>query len=480
MTLRQKALSGLGWTFTQQISVQVIRFVVSIILARMLTPQAFGVVGLLTVLVAVGNILIDGGLASSLIRKHDADHRDYSTVFIINFCVSVLIYISFFFAAPSIATFFTQPLLEDIVRVYCLSFIIRSFSLIQITRLTKEMNFKAQLVISVPSLIAGGLVGLTMAYLGFGVWSLVWMSLSENIINMVQYWVKSSWRPEFFFDRKLYRYHFNFGYKLTLVNLLEVLYKNLNQIVIGKFFSFDQLGFYSRAQSMKQLPVDSITTALNKVSYPLLSSIQEDSVRLKSVYKNLLQQVLFWVSPLMIFLGVLAFPLFRFLLTEKWLPAVPYFQMLCVVGLMYPLHTYNLNILNVKGRSDLFFRLEVIKKIIGVLTLVVAIRFGMIGLLWSEVILTFVGFFINAHYSGFLIGYTIKEQLRDIIPIIFVAAVAGCAVALIDWAMEDYHDLLRLVLSTAAGISFYFLASFQIKLHPMLEAIKIANSYRKR
>ncbi|MBF8964212.1 lipopolysaccharide biosynthesis protein [Pontibacter sp. FD36] len=472
MSLKQKTISGLFWTFSQQFGVQFINFLVSIVLARLLMPADFGLIGMLAIFIGIGSSLIDSGLTSSLIRTAEPNQRDYSTVFLINLVGSIVIYFILFFAAPFIAAFYNQSILENIIKVYTLSFIINAFASVQRTKLTKEMNFKLQMTIQIPSLIGGGILGIMLANNGYGVWSLVYMNLFQSLLSTVQLWIRSGWKPSLIFDIEKFRYHFNFGYKLTLSGILETTFNNAYHIIIGKFFSADQLGFYTRAQSLKQLPVQNISKALNKVTYPLFSSIQNDNVKLKGAYKRLMQQVLFWIAPAMIFLGIVAEPLFRFLLGEKWLPAVTYFQVLCAIGIMYPLNAYNLNILKVKGRSDLFLKLEIIKKIIITIGIACAIPFGIYGLLYFQLIFSIVGFFINTRYSGRMINYRINEQLKDIIPTIMLALLMGSVV----WAIDNFilkHalslDVVRVIVLGVIYFTLYLGISYFSKMPAILD-----------
>jgi teichuronic acid exporter len=237
---------------------------------------------------------------------------------------------------PLIAAFYEQPILTDIVRLYCLSFIFSAFAAVQLARLTKRMDFKTQTLVALPATITGGAVGISMAYSGYGVWSLVWSSLITSFLSSVQLWFYSKWKPSLIFSKEKFKIHFNFGYKLTLSGLLNRIFDNIFLIVIGKYFSAAQVGFYTRAETTKQLPLSNIFNSLDRITYPMFAEIQNDDVRLKRVYKQLLQMVLFIVAPLLIFLAVLGEPIFRFLFTEKWLPAVPYFQILCVTGILYP------------------------------------------------------------------------------------------------------------------------------------------------
>jgi teichuronic acid exporter len=461
LNLREKGLNGIFWTFGHQFGAQIIQFGVSVVLARVLMPEEFGLLGMLAIFMALGNSLIDSGMSLSLIRTNNVDEKDFSTVFFINVIVSVLVYSILFITSTAIADFFKQPILVEVVKVYCLSFIISAFSSVQFTRLTILLDFKSQAVIKIPALIISSFVGLFLAFNGFGVWSLVYMQLAQVFFETLFIWIKEKWRPSFEFDYNRFKYHFNFGYKLTLSGIINTFFDYIYHIIIGKYFSAAQLGYYTRADSIKQLPVNNISTALNKVTFPLFSSIQDDAVRLKSLYKKLMQQVLFWIAPILLIAAALGEPLFRFLLTDKWLPAVPYFQILCLVGIMYPIHAYNLNILNVKGRSDLFLKLEIIKKIITVIGFIIAIQFGIYGLLWLQFVLSLLSFFINTFYSGKLINYSFIEQVKDIIPILLIASFSGFIVFVVDglYSINVLSDFTRILVGGILGIGIYALSS---------------------
>lgn len=455
MRLKQKAIGGLIWTFSQQFSVQAINFVVQLVLARLLLPEDFGLVAMLSVFMALGTSLTDSGLTSSLIRTKEAAQRDYSTVFFMNLVASLLIYIVLFFSAPLIASFFDQPMLVPIIRLYTCTFIIRAFSQVQQTKLTKEMNFKLQMLIQIPSVIIAGIAGVLFAYHGMGVWSLVYMNIIQVSLSAIQLWFRTGWWPSLEFDWQMLKSHLNFGYKLTLAGILNTIFTNLYNVIIGKYFSATQLGYYNRADTLRMFPVQNLATALNKVTYPMFSSIQEDNTKLKEAYRMLMQQVIFWLLPLMAILIIVAKPLFVFLLTDKWLPAVPYFQWLCIAGLMYPLNAYNLNILNVKGRSDLFLRLEVIKKVIITLGVILAIPYGIYGLIYFQVASTILAYFINSYYSGKLIDYSASKQLMDILPSLALATLVGVMVWLFYRIVEEYLNWPKWVVISIVGISYF-------------------------
>lgn len=472
MGLKEKTISGILWSFTEQFSGKLLSFIITIVLARILEPAEFGIIAMFAVFINIGTSLMDSGLTSSLIRTNNANERDYSTVFFFNLIGSAVIYSILFLLAPYLALFYKQEILTNIIRVYGFTLILNAFFTVQNTRLSKSMNFKAQTIISIPSVLGGGILGITLATMGYGVWSLVWMSLFNSFLSTVMHWIYSSWRPSWVFDKQSFKQHFLFGYKMTLSGLIETIYQNIFIIIIGKFYSATQLGFYSRASTLSQFPVSNISAALNKVTYPMFATISNDDKKLKSIYKKLLQQVLFWNAPTLIFLSVIAEQLFRFLLTEKWLPAVPYFQILCFAGVMYPLHAYNLNILKVKGRSDLFLRLEVIKKVISVIGIIIAIPFGIYGLLYFQLIFSVLGYFINSFYSGKIISYSFKEQVLDIFPSLALSFIIGAFCYLLDRYLFTRFQLVDFARLMIAGV-FYFLtylsSSNIIKLNAIID-----------
>ena len=471
MSLKKQALSGVKWTFIQQFGVQGIGFVVSIILARLLQPEEFGLIAMITVFIGIGNALLNAGLGSSLIRSKEVDEEDYATVFYFNLVVSVIVYFLVYILAPYIASFYEQPVLISLIRWLSLSFIINAFALIQQTRLTKLMDFKTQTLVAIPALIIGGVVGVSMAYLEYGVWSLIAFNLVKTFANTIQLWIYSKWKPLWVFNVSKFKKHFNFGYKLTLSSLLDTVFTNAYNIIIGKFFPVAQLGFYQRANSLQMYPVGTISAIMGKVTYPLFAQIQDDNTHLKSVYKRILQMNVYILAPLLMVAGVLATPLFRFLFTEKWLPAVPYFQILLITGILYPIHSFNLNILNVKGRSDLFLTLEIVKKALIVLTIIIAINYGIYGLLYARVFTSVVSFFINTHYSGKFVNYNAWEQIRDIIPIFFLAISTALFVFLFDFYTQNifYYDFLRLTINSLLAIIFYVYLSHLLKINSFTE-----------
>ena len=478
MSLKKIATTGFFWTFAQQFGNQAISFTVSLILARILLPAEFGLIGMVAIFIAIGNTLLNSGLTQSLIRSKELDQEDYSTVFYFNLLISLILYFIIYFLAPLIAEFYDQEILINILRLYCLTFVISAFGAVQLARLTKIMDFRTQTIIAIPASIVGGVTGIYMAYNDYGVWSLVWSSIITIAASTLQLWVYSQWSPALVFSFSKFKDHFNFGYKLTLSGLIDKIFNNLFLIVIGKFFSPAQVGFYTRAETMKQLPVTNISTALNKVTFPLFATIQDDDIRLKKIYKRLMKMVLFVIAPVLVLLAVLAEPTFRFLFTEKWLPAVPYFQILCATGILYPLHAYNLNILKVKGRSDLFLQLEIIKKTLIIVAIVIALQFGVMALLYGQVIVSLAAYFINTHYSGRFINYSALQQIKDIFPILLLSILTGIFIWIIDrFFLIDTWDISRILVGGLTGLSLYTGLSLILKFESIFELI---NLYHKK
>lgn len=470
MSLKDKALTGVFWTYVQQFGTQLISFVVSIFLARILLPEEFGLIGMIAIFMGIGTTLFDGGMTSSLIRSDNLVDSDYSTVFIFNLFVSVAIYIIIFIIAPFIADFYNQPILKNITRVYSLSFVFSSIGAVQNTILTKKMNFKRQAILTIPSLITASVVALIMANLGYGVWSLVGMTLINTFVLSVILWFSSTWNPKFIFSTDKFRKHFNYGYKLTLSGILDIIFTNIYQIVIGRFFSASIVGYYTRANQLMMLPVGNVSTALNKVAFPLFSEMQSDTQRLKQAYKRIMLLVLFIINPVIMLMSVLAEPLTRFLFTDKWLPMVPIFQVLALSGLLYPLHLYNLLILQVRGRSDLFLKLEVVKKILSAIILAVSFYFGLYGLLWGQLIFSILALFINTYFAGNMINYTMKQQLLDIIPLFILVGFIGFVVYVSDkFLFSNLVDVVRLIVNSVIGLCFYLGLSYIFKFSSLLE-----------
>ena len=476
-SLRDSGKAGMLWSFLIQGGTQAINFIVTVLLARLLMPEEFGLIGMIAIFLAISRALLDGGFVSSLIRTKDADNVDYSTVFFVNLISSVLLYALLFFAAPFIAAFYGEDILINLIRVLGLVLLINAFSLVQSTKLNKALQFKTQFKLQIPSLVISAGVSIWMAYNDYGVWSLVAKDLIYALLATIQLWWYSKWIPTFVFDKVKFKFHFNFGYKLSLTQIINTSFDNLYNVVIGKYFSAAQLGYFTRARSLEQLPTGFFYTAFNRVFYPLLAKVNNDDQQLKRIYSQLMKLVVFIVTPILVYLGVVAEPFFRWLLTEKWLPAVPYFQLLLISGVFYPIHKYNLNICNLKGRSDMVLKLSMLQNTLLLIGAFSAIWFGVYGLLYSLLFVNIFIAFINAYFSGKLIDYGLKNQLADILPILVLNILLGLAFYFlqINWVVK-MSDLWNLIIIAIAFFALYISIAFAIKM----TVIKDLLSYIKK
>lgn len=473
MSLRKQASYSLLWTFMDSFFLKGLSFIASLILARILGPKEFGLIGMISVFVAVGISMVDSGLSASIIRTKNADNTDYSTVFYLNLVMSFLVYGLLFFSAPFIAQFYNQDILINIIRLYCLNFIISALSAVQLAILNRDMHFKKIMRYNIPGTVIGIIVGVSMGYWGFGVWSIVWMYLSTQIIQSIILWVNSKWKPSFIFSKEKMNYHYEFGYKLMLSGIIDTVFRNIYNVLIGKFFSVQTLGFYERAKSFNDYPVTILTSIISKVSYPLLSQIQDQKEKISEVYKQLLQFTFFIIAPLMLGASAIAKPLFLLVLGEQWVSAVPFFQILCLSGMFYPVHAFNINVLKVYGRSDLFLKLEVVKKIIISVSILITFQFGVYGLVWSSVFTSVIALLINTHYSSQMIQYTTMNQLKDMMPIIVKAGLMCLLMYGLVLVLKSNSLYIQILISSFTGVSFYFLINYLYKSTPFIFALNL-------
>ncbi|HQG77881.1 MAG TPA: lipopolysaccharide biosynthesis protein [Bacteroidales bacterium] len=422
MTLKQKTVSGLVWSFADNTVNLFIQFAVGIVLARLLSPAEFGLIGMLTIFIAVSQSFINSGFSQALIRKTDPSRTDYSTVFYFNMVIGVLCFLILFFCAGLISRFFREPQLKPLVRVLGLSLIINAFSIIQQTILTRRINFKLQAKISVISSVISGAAAIIMALLGFGVWSLVAKTLIMYAVSSFLLWLWNNWKPVLAFSVQSFRELFRFGSNLLISGLIDTLYRNVYYLIIGRFFSAQELGYYSRADQFQALPSSNLTTVIQRVSYPVLSTLKGDIPQLKDVYKKLIRSTMLICFVLMLGMAAVARPMILALIGDKWEPCVVYLQLLCFAGMFYPLHALNLNILEVKGRSDLFLRLEIIKKTLAVPILFFGIIWGIKVMIMGMIAMSLFAYFLNSYWSGHLIGYSFSEQVKDILPSFLLAS----------------------------------------------------------
>jgi len=401
--LKQKTKLGFFWGTIEQLSMKGAQFVIGLVLARLLLPADYGLIGMLAIFIAIAQTFTDSGFSIALIQKKNRNETDFATTFFFNIGVSIFFFLTLFFTAPYIAIFYNSPELSLLTKVIAFNIILSSFAVVQRAKLTILLDFKTQAKASFSSVIIGGVVGILMAYRGYGVWALVVQSLIRNGSNTFFLWIMSRWVPKPVFSKASFLELFSFGSKLLGAGLLDTIYRNMYLIVIGKVFDARELGFYTRAQQFQKLPSENISNIISRVTFPVMSSIQDDSEKLSTVYRKFIRLSAFIIFPLMAGLAVISEPLIRLLLTEKWILSVPLLQLLSFAGMLYPIHSINLNILKVKGRSDLFLRLEIIKKIIITIAILITFSFGVKVMVIGQIITSYIAFFINTHYSNKMI-----------------------------------------------------------------------------
>ena len=454
-SLKQKTVSGIWWSGIERFAVQGIQFLIQILMARLLLPSDYGIIGMLAIFMAISQSLIDSGFSNSLMQKKDRNVADYSTVFYFNIVIGIIAYLIMFILAPYIANFYDTPMLVSITKVVAINLFISSMAVVQRAKLTINVDFKTQAKASIVAVIIGGFVGIIMAYKGYGVWALVVQSLLTNGVDTILLWIYAHWRPQWLFSYKSFRRLFSFGSKLLFAGLLDTIYRNIYTIVIGKRFSAQDLGYYTRADQFAQFPSANLSGIFNRVTYPILCDLQDDNDRLRKVYQQYLRMSAYLVFPLMIGLCVLAEPLIRVVLTDKWDFAIGLLQILAIAYMWYPIHAINLNLLQVKGRSDLFLRLEIIKKIIGVCILIITIPLGIRVMCVGVVVSSWIALFINTYYTGKIIRVGFYMQMKDLLPVIILSVSMGFVVHLgISFFVTD---ILKLIVGIGIGIIYYYL-----------------------
>lgn len=470
-SLKDKTVKGVFWSAFNRFSTQGIQFVFGILIARVLLPEEYGVVAILYVFMEISSCFIDSGFANALIRKPDRTEDDFSTVFYYNFVVALLCYAVLWFAAPYIASFYDIPLLTSITRVIGLSLIIGSVQAIMGIKLTIALDFKTAARISVPVNILTGVLSLIMAYKGFGVWTLVYPNLIAGLFNIVLLWFHVRWLPKLVFSWKSFKAMFSYGSKLLASSLLDKVFGNLSTLLIGKFFTPSALGYYKRAGMFASFPSSNVTSILQTVTFPVLSSIQNEDERLESAYRRFIRMAVFIVFPLMVGLSAVADPFIRILLTDKWEGTIYLLQIICFSMMWYPVHSINLNLLQVKGRSDFFLKLEVIKKTQDLIILCITLPLGIVAMCYGSIVGSLISLVWNTYYTKKIIGYGYFNQMRDIMPVLLHSLVMCVLVHLVVYFMPTLW--LKLVMGIIVGATYYIGGAYLMKFEELDETLTI-------
>lgn len=473
-SLKSKTVKGVGWSFGGSLASYGITFLVGVILARLLSPEEYGLIGIIMIFVTVFDGIIDSGFSNALIRKKNATEQDNNTMFITNLVISFVLFFVMYFSAPLIAHFFGKEQLVPLTRVMSFYLIINAFCLIQRTLLVKEIDFKTITKCQVISAFLSGIVGVGMALAGFGVWSLVGQNLSRILFNTICLWIFRNWKPNFSFSWTSFKDLFGFGWKLMVSGIISSVWGQIYQIVIGKCYSTATLGFYTKAREYVDIVSKYMTGVVQQVSYPALSQIQDEKERLKGGYRRVIKLTVLVIFLLVLGMAACAKQFILVLIGEKWLPCVPLMQLVCFSMAMYPLHAINLNMLQVQGRSDLFLKLEIVKKVIGVLPVLAGIFFN---IYWMLIVGFFTGgcidFWLNSYYSGKFIGYSTKDQLYDILPSLGIAFAVALPVYGLSFLPLNEYILLPIQLFVGAGIAFLILEKTQLEEYIELKSIAL-------
>lgn len=476
--LKEKTIKGVGWSAADNIVSNTVSFVVSIVLARLLSPDDYGLLGLIGIFTAVSATITTAGFGNALIRKKSPSEEDYNTVFIFNLVVSIVLYFILFLCAPAISRFFGREELIALTRVSSLSIIIGALALTQRVRLTKRIDFKTQMKITLIASISSGVIGIVMAALGFGVWALVGQHLSSSFIGMIGLWVFNKWIPQLSFSRKSFNELFGYSWKILLSRLIDTVWKELYQVVVGKFYTPAILGQYTRAKGFAQLLSQNLTEVVQRVTFPVLSEIQDDKARMVAAYRRMIKVTMFVTAISMFAVGAVAEPLIYCLIGAKWHDAATYLPFICVSMALYPLHAINLNMLQVQGRSDIFLVLEIVKKIIGIAPLTVCI---FVGIRWMLIVNIFTGiicFFLNSYYTGKRLGYSPWMQLKDIAPSFGIALLTAISVYFIKYL--PISNFIILPIQILVGVSVAWMLCQKTQLAEFKEVKNIALSYIKK
>lgn len=471
-SLKRQTVKGVIWSGVERFSVQGIQFFIMIVMARLLSPKDYGLVGMLTVFIAIAQTLIDSGFSQALIRKQNRTETDNATVFYFNIAVGFFIYIVFYICAPLVANFYDTPELTDIMRVISLSVVFNSLAVVQRALLTIKLDFKTQAKASLVAALVSGFVGISMAYNGFGVWSIVAQQLCNLGLNTTILWVLAKWRPKETFSKSSFKELFSFGSKLLASGLLDTVYRNIYLIVIGKFFTASKLGYYTRAHQFSDFPSSNLTGILQRVTYPVLCKIQDDEEKLTKSYRMFLRLSAFLIFPLMIGLSAISEPFVLLILKEQWLFSATLLQILCIAGMWYPIHAINLNLLQVKGRSDLFLRLEIIKKITGVFILCITIPMGLIAMCYGQIVSSLFSLVINTFYTGKLINVGFIRQMKDLFPTLVLVTTMWLIIRLGVMPLAN-SNIIKLILGIVVGVVYYVGASLVFKFPELKEMLTI-------
>lgn len=475
-SVKEATVSGAKWTAIERFSIQGVRFLLGIIMARLLSPTDYGQLSLIMLFIMVCDTLVDSGFSNALIRKKDHDPQDYSTAFYCNLGISIACYSILFVAAPWVAEFFNVPILKQLIRVQAISILVNSLIAVQLAMLTIRLDFKSIAKCNLTASIVSGLLGVALAYFGFGVWALVWQTIASSVVTLICVSIVCRWLPVAGFSKAAFKSMFSFGSKLLASSLINRLYQDLTTVLIGKFYSAKALGNFDRGVSLAGFPADNINNIMAKVTFPILAQIQDDDERLISVYKKYIRMLSMVIFFLCILLAAVAKPLIVFLLSAKWTGAIVFMQIFAFAACLKHLDTINLNLLYVKGRSDLVLKLEYIKKSLSILVLLAAVPFGVIAICLARVAYSVITVVSDSYYTGKFYGYGFLRQMKDIWPY-FALSIVACIPA---YALTytPLPSVASLFIGSSVAIALYYA---MLRRNPyMIELVDMVKSKLKK
>lgn len=479
-SLKNKTIKGVGWSAADALLGQGVTFIVGLVLARLLSPDEYGLIGICLIFTTVLNGIVDSGFSNALIRKKDVTDEDYNTMFTTNMAISIVLYVLLFISAPFVSDFFHRVELIALVRVTGLILFFNALSITQVTILTKNIDFKTKTKASLVSAIISGVIGIAMAFMGYGVWSLVAQQLSKQLLYTLCLWVLSKWWPKFTFYKDSFKYMWGFGWKLLASGILNNVWNQLYQVVIGRCYTSSTLGHYTRANEYASIFSSNLTLIVQRVSYPVLAEIQDDKERMVQGYRKVIKVTMFVTAVCMISLGAVSEPLIYTLIGTKWHEAATYLPLICISMSLYPLHAINLNILQVLGRSDIFLYLEILKKIVGIVPIVIGIFCGIYYMLLASILTGVISLYLNTWYTGKTLNYSFWKQLRDITPSYFTALVIALAVYFLKYLSLPYYIVLMLQIIVGIVACITISEIFKFDEYKELKTIVIKLVNRKK
>ncbi len=471
-----RVISGFIWRFMERVGAQLVQFIVSIVLARIIEPSAYGTVALITVFTTIMQVFVDSGLGNALIQKKNADDIDFSTVFYTNIVLCLVLYAIMWFAAPSIADFYNQPELVPYVRVLSLTIVVSGVKNIQQAYVSRNMLFKRFFFATLAGTIGAAVLGITMALQGAGVWAIIAQQLFNLIVDTCVLWITVKWRPIRAFSFQRLKGLFSYGWKLLVSSLIDTGYNNLRQLLIGKIYSSSNLAYYNQGDKFSSVIVNNINTSIDSVLLPAMSSEQDHKDHVRNMTRRAIKTSTYIMAPLMIGLAACSKEVIALILTDKWLPCVPYLQIFCFTYMIWPLHTANLNAIKALGRSDMFLKLEIIKKCIGLTLLIITMWISVLAMAISLLVSGVCSLIINSWPNRKLLNYKVEDQIKDILPNIIMALIMGAAVLFI--GLSPLPLIIRLIVQIVVGATIYYILSKITKNDTYLYAINLIQQRR--